>query len=42
MTVARVVVVVPAGGTDHLFDYSVPGTFEDIIEKSTRVIVPFR
>lgn len=41
MTIARVVVDVPASTTDHLFDYQVPASFENIVENGMRVIVPF-
>lgn len=41
MMIAKVVVDVPASATDRLFDYSVPESFRDIIEKGMRVTVPF-
>jgi primosomal protein N' (replication factor Y) (superfamily II helicase) len=39
--IVKVVVDVPTGGTDRLFDYKVPLHLQDIIERGMRVIVPF-
>lgn len=39
--IAKVVVDVPTGGTDRLFDYNVPIHLQPMIEKGMRVIVPF-
>jgi primosomal protein N' (replication factor Y) (superfamily II helicase) len=41
MTVARVIVDVPAKQTDKPFDYSVPAHLEGTIKPGMRVIVPF-
>lgn len=39
--IVQVVVDVPTGGTDRLFDYKVPDHLQEIIESGMRVIVPF-
>jgi primosomal protein N' (replication factor Y) (superfamily II helicase) len=39
--IVKVVVDVPTGGTDRLFDYKVPLHLQDMIERGMRVIVPF-
>ncbi|WP_209122436.1 primosomal protein N' [Alkalihalobacillus sp. BA299] len=39
--IARVVVDVPSGQTDRLFDYQIPTEWNHIIEKGMRVVVPF-
>ncbi len=39
--IAKIVVDVPSGQTDRLFDYSVPHKLIGIIEKGMRVVVPF-
>lgn len=41
MTVAKVIVDVPASGTNHSFDYTIPDALADVIQKGMRVIVPF-
>lgn len=41
MSVARVVVDVPASQTDRIFDYLIPAHFEGSIVQGMRVIVPF-
>ncbi|UOE92890.1 primosomal protein N' [Alkalihalobacillus sp. LMS39] len=38
---AKVIVDIPSGQTDKLFDYKIPTEYIDIIEKGMRVIVPF-
>ncbi|WNF35510.1 primosomal protein N' [Bacillaceae bacterium IKA-2] len=39
--IVQVVVDVPSGGTDRLFDYKVPTDLQTIIEKGMRVVVSF-
>lgn len=39
--IAKVIVDVPSGQTDRLFDYAIPTQFENMIERGMRVIVPF-
>lgn len=39
--IVQVVVDVPSGGTDRLFDYKVPTHLQTIIEKGMRVVVSF-
>ncbi|WP_078430683.1 primosomal protein N' [Alkalihalobacterium alkalinitrilicum] len=39
--IARVVVDVPSGQTDRLFDYKIPAEWSHILEKGMRVVVPF-
>ncbi|HET7578246.1 MAG TPA: primosomal protein N' [Bacillales bacterium] len=39
--IAKVVVDVPASGTDRLFDYTIPEKFKGLVEKGMRVAVPF-
>ncbi|MCT8139774.1 primosomal protein N' [Anaerobacillus sp. CMMVII] len=39
--IVKVVVDVPTGGTDRLFDYKVPPHLEEIIESGMRVVIPF-
>ncbi|EOR26591.1 primosome assembly protein PriA [Niallia nealsonii AAU1] len=41
MTVAKVIVDVPAKQTDRPFDYLIPEELEDVIQPGMRVIVPF-
>ncbi|VEF48453.1 primosomal protein N' [Bacillus freudenreichii] len=41
MTIAQVIVDVPALGTDRVFDYAVPEKWEGIIRPGMRVAVPF-
>jgi primosomal protein N' (replication factor Y) (superfamily II helicase) len=41
MTIARVIVDVPAKQTDRPFDYLIPEKWKDIIKPGIRVIVPF-
>lgn len=41
MSIARVVVDVPASQTDRIFDYLIPAHLEGSIDKGMRVIVPF-
>lgn len=41
MSIARVVVDVPASQTDRIFDYLIPSHFEGSVDKGMRVIVPF-
>ncbi|WP_026674334.1 primosomal protein N' [Alkalihalobacterium bogoriense] len=38
---AKVIVDIPSGQTDKLFDYQVPPEYVDVIEKGMRVVVPF-
>ncbi len=39
--IVQVVVDVPTGGTDRLFDYKVPSHLEGMVECGMRVVVPF-
>ncbi len=39
--IVKVVVDVPTGGTDRLFDYQVPPHLQEIVESGMRVVVPF-
>ncbi|MFV8827097.1 primosomal protein N' [Alkalihalobacterium sp. APHAB7] len=39
--IARVIVDVPSGQTDRLFDYKIPSKWYDVLEKGMRVVVPF-
>lgn len=39
--IAKVVVDVPAAGTDRLFDYDIPEAYEGAVENGMRVTVPF-
>ncbi|MCQ6274042.1 primosomal protein N' [Bacillus sp. V3B] len=41
MTIARVIVDVPAKQTDKPFDYAIPVPLQDVIKPGMRVIVPF-
>lgn len=41
MLIAKIIVDVPTGATDRLFDYIVPVQWENIVEKGMRVGVPF-
>src|SRR3954462_15168485 len=41
MTVAKVIVDVPAKQTDKPFDYAIPVQLQDVIKPGMRVIVPF-
>ncbi|QDP40129.1 primosomal protein N' [Radiobacillus deserti] len=41
MTIAKVVVDVPASQTDRIFDYHIPERFEAAIQEGMRVTVPF-
>lgn len=39
--IAKVIVDVPASLTDRLYDYEIPETWIDVVEKGMRVVVPF-
>ena len=41
MTVAKVIVDVPAKQTNRPFDYRIPDHLQQVIKKGMRVIVPF-
>lgn len=41
MNVAKVIVDIPAGQTDHSFDYLIPEQWKDVITPGIRVVVPF-
>ncbi|GAB3067685.1 primosomal protein N' [Virgibacillus ainsalahensis] len=41
MSIAKVIVDVPASSINQTFDYSIPKRFEEILENGMRVIVPF-
>ena len=41
MTVAKVIVDVPAQQTNRPFDYRIPAHYKHVIKQGMRVIVPF-